>query len=100
MDVRLVAIMVIRKWKVKGPGKLKVQSRRVLASKVMHEARRTVRNQVKEVAYSSSLKVQWLRLQASNAEGLGSIPDQGTRSYMQQLKDPTCYNEDQVQSNT
>ena len=28
------------------------------------------------------LPVQWLRLSASRAEGVGSIPDQGTRSYM------------------
>lgn len=40
----------------------KFQSHRVLASKVMQEARRTIRNQVKEVSHSSSLKVQWLRL--------------------------------------
>ena len=32
-----------------------------------------------------SLVVQWLRLHAPNAEGLGSIPDQGTRSHMLQL---------------
>ncbi|TEA39728.1 hypothetical protein DBR06_SOUSAS3410210, partial [Sousa chinensis] len=30
--------------------------------------------------------VQWLRLQAPNAGGPGSIPGQGTRSYMPQLK--------------
>lgn len=62
MNVRLVPIIAIRKWKIKGPGKRKDQSHRVLASKVMQEARRTMRNQVKEVSYSSSLKVQWLRL--------------------------------------
>ncbi|TEA09823.1 hypothetical protein DBR06_SOUSAS29710008, partial [Sousa chinensis] len=33
-----------------------------------------------------SLVVQWLRLHAPNAGGLGSIPGQGTRSHMQQLK--------------
>ena len=30
--------------------------------------------------------VQWLRLCAPNAGGLGSIPGQGTRSHMPQLK--------------
>ena len=32
------------------------------------------------------LLVQWLRLQAPNAGGLGSIPSQGTRSHMPQLR--------------
>ena len=44
--------------------------------------------------------VQWLRLCAPNAGGLGSIPGQGTRSHMLQLrvhvpqlkKDPACPN--------
>ena len=30
--------------------------------------------------------VQWLTLWAPNAGGLGSVPGQGTRSHMQQLK--------------
>ena len=34
----------------------------------------------------TSLVVQWLRLWAPNAGGLGSIPGQGTRSHMLQLK--------------
>ena len=34
----------------------------------------------------TSLVVQWLRLHAPNAGGLGSIPGQGTRSYMPQLR--------------
>ena len=33
-----------------------------------------------------SLVVQWLRLQAPNEEGLGSIPGQGTRSHRPQLR--------------
>ena len=32
------------------------------------------------------LVVQWLGLWAPNAEGLGLIPDEGTRSHMPQLK--------------
>ena len=32
--------------------------------------------------------VQWLRLSAPDAEGLGSIPGQGTRPYMPQVKIP------------
>ncbi|TEA14749.1 hypothetical protein DBR06_SOUSAS3110064, partial [Sousa chinensis] len=37
-----------------------------------------------------SLEVQWLRLNAPNAEGPGSIPDRGARSHMPhvQLKIP------------
>ncbi|TEA33121.1 hypothetical protein DBR06_SOUSAS24310008, partial [Sousa chinensis] len=35
-----------------------------------------------------SLVVQWLRLCAPNAGGPGSIPGQGTRSRMLQLKAP------------
>ena len=34
----------------------------------------------------TSLVVQWLRLCAPNAGGLGSIPGQGTRSHMPQLR--------------
>ena len=33
-----------------------------------------------------SLAVQWLKLHAPNAGGLGSIPGQGTASHMQQLR--------------
>ncbi|TEA33728.1 hypothetical protein DBR06_SOUSAS12810084, partial [Sousa chinensis] len=45
--------------------------------------------------------VQWLSFHAPNAGGPGSIPGQGTRSHMPQLrvcmprqKDHTCHNED------
>ena len=38
--------------------------------------------------------VQWLRLGIPNAVGPGSIPGQGTKSPMLQLKGPTCNNED------
>ena len=34
----------------------------------------------------TSLMVQWLRLHTPNARGPGSIPGQGTRSYMQQVR--------------
>ena len=34
----------------------------------------------------TSLVVQWLRLHAPNAGGPGSIPSQGTRSRMPQLR--------------
>ena len=40
----------------------------------------TIKNRIS----GSSLVVQWLRLHAPNAMGLGSIPGQGTRSDMQQ----------------
>ena len=36
----------------------------------------------------TALVIQWLRLHAPNAEGPGSIPGQGTRSHMPQLKIP------------
>ena len=39
----------------------------------------------------TSLVVQWLRLRAPNAGPLGSIPGQGTGSYVPQLKDPACH---------
>ena len=34
----------------------------------------------------TSLTVEWLRLQASNGRGSGSIPGQGTRFHMPQLR--------------
>ena len=37
---------------------------------------------IKEVISGTSLVVQWLRLCAPNAVGVGSIPGQGTRSHM------------------
>ena len=44
---------------------------------------------VSPTTYSgTSLVVQWLRLCAPKAAGPGSIPGQGTRSRMPQLKDP------------
>ena len=38
----------------------------------------------------TSPMVQWLRLHAPNARGLGSIPGQGTRSHMPQLRPGTA----------
>ena len=46
----------------------------------------------KEVHGRTSLVVQWLRLHALNAEGPGSIPGQGSRSHMPQLKDSARHN--------
>ena len=51
-------------------------------------------------ALGTSLEVQWLRLHAPNAGGLGLIPGQGTRSHMRATtkswhattKEPTCRN--------
>ena len=49
--------------------------------------------------------IQWLRLCIPSARGPGSIPGQGTRfhmpqlrAHMPQLKDPACHNEDLVQT--
>ena len=42
-----------------------------------------IREKQIKIKYSGTfLVVQWLRLQAPNAGGLGSIPGQGTRSHM------------------
>ena len=54
----------------------------------------------KELVLGASLMVQWLRLQVPSAGGPGSIPVQGTKSYMLQLRvhmcqlknGPTCCN--------
>ena len=70
------------------------------------------------VSLGTSPVVQWLRLRAPNARGLGLIPDQGIRSLMPQLracvlqlkiphaatkkkkkKDPTCCNEGLARGN-
>ena len=41
---------------------------------------------LREDNLETSLVVQWLRLHAPNAGDLGSIPGQGTRSHMQQVR--------------
>ena len=38
-----------------------------------------------EAKSETSLVVQWLKVHTPNAGGLGSIPDQGTRSHLVQL---------------
>ena len=38
----------------------------------------------------TSLVMRWLELWVPNTGGLGSIPSQGTRSHMMQLKDHAC----------
>ena len=43
----------------------------------------------------TSLVIQWLRLCAPRAGGLGLIPWPGNRSHMLQLRDPVCCSEDQ-----
>ena len=42
--------------------------------------------QIKTTMRGTSLVVQQLRLHAPNAGGLGSVPSQGTRSHMLQLR--------------
>ena len=67
---------------------------------------------LQNAAGGTSLVVQWVRLRASSAGGLGSIPDRGTRSCMHAItksshattakptchnkKDPACHNKDPV----
>ena len=46
--------------------------------------------QVNIPCLGTSLVVQWLRLHTPNAEGPGSIPGQGTRSHMLQLRPGTA----------
>ena len=55
--------------------------------------------QKQEKKKESSLVVQWLRLHAPNAGGLGSISGQGTRTHVPDVKtlhaatkNPTCHN--------
>ena len=43
-----------------------------------------------EQQIGTSMVVQWLRLQAPNAAGLGSVPGQGTRSHKPQLRPGTA----------
>ena len=42
----------------------------------------------RKVTHGASLVVWWLRLGASNSGDLGSVPGQGTRSHMPQLRVP------------
>ena len=42
--------------------------------------------------FGTFLVLQWLRLRAPNAGGPGSIPGQGNRFCMPQLKDLACRN--------
>ncbi|TEA31844.1 hypothetical protein DBR06_SOUSAS8310075, partial [Sousa chinensis] len=46
------------------------------------------------LSFGTSLVVQQLRLHAPNVGVPGSIPGQGTRSHMPQIKDSTCGKED------
>ena len=41
---------------------------------------------LKDLRAGTSLVLQWLRLHAPNAGGLVSIPGQGNRSHMRQLR--------------
>ena len=50
------------------------------------EALILLRKQNLKAITKTSLVVQWLRLQAPSAEGPGSIPGQGTRAHMSQLR--------------
>ena len=47
---------------------------------------KVIKNTMKLIQLGASLMVQWLRFHAPNAGGLGSIPGQGTRSCMRQLR--------------
>ena len=64
-----------------------------------------IKKKILKISLGTSLVVQWLRLHAPNAGGLGSIPGQGTRSHAAtksshattkdpayRNKDPLCHN--------
>ena len=46
----------------------------------------TITGRSSKYCIGTSLAVQWLRLHTPNVEGPGSIPSQGTRSHMPQLR--------------
>ena len=48
------------------------------------------KNRATKIGLGTSLVVQWLRLQALSAGGLGSIPGWGKRSHMSQLRPSTA----------
>ena len=50
-----------------------------------------IKEHQKEKKWGTSLVVQWLRLHPPHAGDLGSIPGQGTRSQILQLKIPVLY---------
>ena len=60
--------------------------RRVLSLKLVIPLKYVKFYVVKIICYWDFPGGQWLRFHAPNAGGLGSIPDQGTRSYMLQLR--------------
>lgn len=45
---------------------------------------------ITSISWGTSLMVQWLRLCAPNAGGLGSIPGEGIRSHTPQLEIPNA----------
>ena len=54
------------------------------------EIKQMIKNIFQNSRKGTSLMVEWVRLWAPNAGGLGSIPGQGTRFRMQQLKIPNA----------
>ena len=57
-----------------------------ISSNIKHKLPYLFLSTVRKRPPGTSLVVQWLRLCAPNAGGLGSIPGQGARSHMQQLR--------------
>ena len=51
---------------------------------------RPLNKYLKNVSFQDSLVVQWLRLGAPNAGNPGSIPGQGTRAHMPQVRSSTA----------
>ena len=93
-----------KKWRSRMPCS-KLHSRKITLAWVRGPWCRVKENSYKtllsEGAIVTSLVVQWLRLCAPNAGGLGSIPGERTRSHVPQLRvcmlneDSPCCNKDQ-----
>ena len=68
------------------------EARLILWGQPWYQSKKKDTTRCKNCQYNTSkpglpcLVVQWVRLWAPNAEGLGLIPGQGTRSHMRQLK--------------
>ena len=66
----------------------------------------SLKEQLTTISLKTSLVVPWLQPHTPNAGGPGSIPGQGTRSRMPQVKilhattkNPACHNQDPAQPN-
>ena len=83
-------------WKNRGHLEVDPRNRR----KRMKLREKILSRSLSKKIQGTSLLIQGLRLWAPTARGTGSIPGQGTRSHMLQLKeDSTCHEKDPAQPN-